>query len=277
MKNLLQFFIRYYFIILFILLETFGIILLIQHNTYQKAQLVNITHTFIGGISNKFASIRDYSSLRKENRQLIEENNRLYNLLKNLYRFNAVEKFIVNDSLYQQQYLFISAKVINNSTNKQYNYITLNKGKNDGIEKEMAVICNNGIIGIVKEVSNNFSSVLSFLNRLSYISAKIKNSEYINPGPLVWDGKNYRYGTLKDIPHHVKITIGDTIITSGYSATFPEGILIGIISDYSLKGGNYYEIKVKLSTDFKNLRNVQVIKNLYRKEQKQLEKSAQND
>ncbi|NJK85384.1 MAG: rod shape-determining protein MreC [Bacteroidales bacterium] len=148
-----------------------------------------------------------------------------------------------------KKYVFIHARVINNSTDKQYNYITLNRGNKDGIEKEMAVVCSDGIVGVVKEVSENFSSVISLLNLNIKINAKIKKSGYF--GPLQWTGTGYRKAVLSDIPHHVKITLGDTIVTSGFSAMIPEGYMIGVISDFKLKGGNYYEIEVDLSTDFK--------------------------
>ncbi len=275
MKDLLRFFVRHHFVITFIILETLALVILVNNNNYQKAIFVGFTHYVLGNVSKKASSVRDYASLREENRQLINENNRLYNLLKNSYRIRTIEKLMVNDTTTSRRYLYTSARVINNSTNKQYNYITLDKGKKDGIEPDMAVVCNDGIVGVVKEVSANFSSVISFLNRNLQISAKIKSSGYF--GPLEWTGKGYRKAVLRDIPHHVVIRKGDTIVTSGYSAMFPEGYMIGIISDFRLKGGNYYEVTVDLSTDFKNLKNVQVIKIFYRKEQLMLENSSKDD
>jgi rod shape-determining protein MreC len=219
--------------------------------------------------------MKEYVSLREENRQLIEENNKLYNLLKSSYRIPALTSFQLSDTVYKRHYLYIDTKVINNSTNKQYNYITLNKGKNHGIEPEMAVVSDKGIVGIVREVTNNYSSVMSLLNLKLKINGKIQRNDYF--GPLSWTGKGHSKATLTDIPHHVEILVGDTIVTSGYSAIFPEGYMIGIVSDFKLKGGNYFEITVNLATDFKNLSNVQVIENLFREEQIELENSAEND
>jgi rod shape-determining protein MreC len=275
MRNLLRFIVRHHFIILFILFETIAFFLLFRYNTFHKAKIVTLTHSIRGGFSRGFINIKEYLSLRQENRKLIEENNKLYNLLKSSYRITSFESFNVNDSVYKRKYIYTNAKVINNSTNKQYNYITLNKGKSHGIEQDMAVLSNDGIVGIVKDVTDNYSLVISLLNRNFKVNAKIKRTGYF--GPLLWTGKGHSKAILTDIPHHVKILIGDTVVTSGYSAIFPEGYMIGITSDYKLKGGNYYEITVDLATDFKNLSSVQVVKNLYREEQIELEKSAESD
>ena len=217
----------------------------------------------------------DYFALHEENRQLIRENNRLYNLAKSTVNISDIDRQSEKDSRKRLKYTYVPARVINNSTNKQFNYIILDKGKNDGIEPDMAVVCNDGIVGVIKEVSENFSSAISFLNRNLQISAKIKKSGHF--GPLEWTGTGHQKARLKDIPHNINIMLGDSVVTSGYSAIFPENYMIGRISDFSLKGGNYYEITVHLSTDFKSLRNVQVINNLYREEQLELENRNLDD
>ncbi len=275
MRNLLRFIVRHHFIILFILFEAIAFFLLFRYNTFHKAKIVNFTNSVKGGFSRIFINAREYISLREENRKLVEENNKLYNLLKSSYRITSFESYNVNDSVYKRKYIYTDAKVINNSTNKQYNYITLNKGKNHGIEQDMAVLSNDGIVGIVKDVTENYSLVISLLNRNLKVNAKIKRTGHF--GPLLWTGKGHSKVILTDIPHHVEILVGDTVVTSGYSAIFPEGYMIGITSDYKLKGGNYYEITVDLATDFKNLSSVQVVKNLYREEQIELEKSTESD
>lgn len=275
MKELLRFFIKYHFALIFILLESISITMLVRNNSFQHAQLVNFTQTVTGNFDKKISVIRDYFTLYDENRQLTKENNRLYNLVKSTVGFDYNERHTDKDSLRRLKYVYINARVINNSTNKQFNYITLDRGKEDGIERDMAVICNDGIVGIIKEVSEHFSTVISLLNRNLQVSAKIKKSGHF--GPLEWTGMGHRTARLKDIPHNINIKVGDSIVTSGYSAIFPEGYMIGVISDFSLKGGNYHEITVELSTDFKNIRNVQVIKNLYRKEQIELETETRND
>lgn len=275
MRNLIQFILKYYFFILFVLLEVSAVSLVVQHNKYHKAYFMNFKHAFEGNLSERFLNLKDYLNLRKENKRLVEENNKLYNRLTRYKSLSSENPNITEDSLYMQQYTYIPAKVINNSINKQYNYITLNKGSKQGIKEEMAVVSADGVVGVVKKVSDNFSSVISVLNRQFYINAKIKENGYF--GPLSWNGKNYRQVILSQIPHHVKVEIGDTIVTSGYSAIYPEGILIGVVSNYEMKGGNFYEITVDLSTDFKNLSQVQVINNFKKEEQKTLENSANND
>jgi rod shape-determining protein MreC len=275
MRNLLRFILRHNFIIIFILLEILAFILLIRTNKFHRAKYVNFTYSIVGGISKTFVNIKEYISLKEENRKLIEENNRLYNLLESSYRIATFDNATLNETMYERKYLYIDARVINNSTNKQYNYITLNKGRDHGIEPDMAVVSDKGIVGIVKDVTNDYASVLSLLNRKFKVNGKIKRNEYF--GPLSWTGKGHRKAILTDIPHHVDILIGDTIVTSGYSAIFPEGYMIGLVSDFKLKGGNYYEIKVDLAVDFKKLSNVQVVKNMFREEQIELEKTAEND
>ena len=139
----------------------------------------------------------------------------------------------------------------------------------------MAVVSPNGIVGVVNGVSKRFSTVMSLLNTDLHISAKIKKNNYF--GSLSWDGKNYREAILYEIPHHVPVSKGDTIITSGFSTIYPEGVLIGTIKDFEVKGGNFYEITVRLSTDFKNLTYVNLVSNLRKEEQIELEEQLEYD
>jgi rod shape-determining protein MreC len=217
-------------------------------------------------------NIKDYLSLRSENRMLAEENARLYNRIGSSFSDNAPDSVYIGDSIRPKKYFYITAKVVNSTVNKQFNFITLDKGSRAGVSPEMAVIGSEGIIGIVKSVSENYSSVLSVLNRDFMVSARIKSNGYF--GPLSWNGDNTEYATLVDIPHHVKITPGDTVITSGFGGIFPEGHLIGVIADFHLKGGNYFVIRVKLSTDFRKLNYVQVIRNFAKSETDSLDNAA---
>ena len=140
----------------------------------------------------------------------------------------------------------------------------------------MGVICSDGIVGIVKDVSEHYSSVISFLHKDSRISARIKKNGYI--GSMVWNGFDETIGELNDIAKHVNVSKGDTIITSSYSAIFPEGIMIGVVDEVNSTGGNnFQEIKVKLSTSFGKLTYVYIISNLFRDEQKALEEPLKND
>ncbi len=275
MRNLLRFIIQYHVFILFVIFEIFSISLLFTTSAYHEAKFYQAGQKIRKNIAYKIENWLDYFSLYKENKKLAEENNRLYNLLKSSYKVSYIDSAFRGDTVNPRRYTYISARVINNSTNKKYNYITLDKGKKHGIEPDMAVICGDGIVGITKTVSDNFSVAFSLLNPRFSVSAKIKSSGYF--GPLSWKGTSATKAILEDIPHHVRITKGDTILTSGYGSVFPENIMIGIISDYRLKGGNYYEITVKLSVDFQRLNQVQVIRNEFRDEIKTLEHNAINE
>jgi rod shape-determining protein MreC len=264
MRNLLRFIIQHHFLILFLLIESFSLFLLFNANPYQKVSFYSASHRISGRTSARIENIKDYFSLHNENRKLTEENSRLYNRLKSSYSLVVADSAYMGDSLSPRKFLYLTARVINNTVNKQYNYITLDKGSRGGIVPDMAVISGEGIVGIVKSVSTNYATVLSLLNRDFTVSAKIKKNDYF--GPLSWNGNSTENATLVDIPHHVKIEKGDTIVTSGYGGVFPEGYLIGVISDFRLKGGNYYEINVNISSDFRKITYVQVIKNYAKQE-----------
>lgn len=267
MRNLFRFIIQHHFLILFLVIETFSLFLLFSANDYQKVAFYNFSHKVSGRTALRMSNVRDYLSLHQENRKLAEENAMLYNNLTSSYSVSVLSQ--TADSVPDRKYYYLPTRVINNSVNKQYNYITLDRGSEAGIAPDMAVISTDGIVGIVKSVSQNYSSVLSVLNLDFTVSAKIKKNGYF--GPLSWSGSSSYYATLVDIPHHVKINEGDTIVTSGFGGVFPEGYLIGTISDFKLKGGNYYEIKVKLLNDFRKLNYVQVIRNFAKNEIDSLE------
>jgi rod shape-determining protein MreC len=241
-------------------------------NPYQKVKFYHASHRITGRLSIRIENFTDYLSLYNENRELAEENSRLYNLLRSSFSLQEAEKTFAGDTSLTGQYQYLTARVINNTVNKQFNYITLDRGSKVGIYPDMAVICNKGIVGIVKSVSPNYAAVLSVLNRDFIASGKIKKSGYF--GPISWNGKNSSYVTLVDIPHHVEISPGDTVVTSGFGGVFPEGFMIGLVDDARLKGGNYYEIRVKLSTDFRKLNHVQIIYNYARQEIDSLQNAA---
>jgi len=273
MKNLLHFIVRFHFTILFIVFELFCLLLLVNYNNYQKSQFLNSSNSISGGIYEKVSSVTDYLSLAKTNEELSRENAKLNNLLGSSFKSSVDSSFMYSDTLYRQQYIYRTAKIINNSVNKQLNYITLNKGRIHGIESDMGVVTANGVVGVVKSVSENYSSVISLLNSRIKISAKIKKNDYF--GSLSWDGKDYRKALLLDIPFHVQVRKGDTIVTSGFSSTFPEGLTLGIIDEVlTSSGSNFQEVKVLLSNDFKSLSYVKVIGDLLKEERIELEEGV---
>ena len=275
MKNLIQFLIRFYFIILFIIIEIIALSIVFQNNNFQKAKVVTLIQNIKGVYHTKIFSITEYLGLREISETLSTENTRLNNILQRAYRSDDIFFYKQDDPVYMQQYYMTGAKVINNKINTQHNFLTLNKGSEHGIRPGMAVISSDGIVGVIFDVSQQYATVISLLNTRLNISAQFKKNDYF--GSLQWDGKSYQKAVLNEIPHHVEINIGDSVITSGYSSIFPEGIQIGTVQDFHVKGGNFFEISVNLSTDFKKLRFVNIISNLQKKEQLELERSFPDD
>jgi len=275
MRNLLKLLYAYHFLILFIILESFSLFLIIQGSTFHHARFINSSRALTGSIYSTLDDIKSYIGLKQENFRLAQENTLLKNQLELLRKTEKVQKDTFPDTLHQKKYVYYLAQVVNNSVNKQYNYITLNRGARDGVTPDMGVISDKGVVGIVQGVSENYSTVLSVLNMAFTISAKIKKNGYF--GLLHWNGISDRICILDDIPQHVSLSKGDTIVTTGYSGIFPENLLLGTISDFELKGGNFYSIKVLLFNDFRNLNYVTLIDDIKKEEKLILEKTTGND
>ena len=275
MKNLFQLITKYYFFLLFLLLFSFSLYLVVRYNNYQNAQMSNFARNFSGNFFNWVSGYKEYIALKETNRSLLNENAELRNSNRNSWIRTIPYSEEADDSVYNRKYRYYPATVVNNSVNKQYNYLTLDKGSKQGIKPEMGVLSSQGVVGIVKDVSENFSTVIPILNRNLKLSAKFSKNNYF--GSLEWHGSNYKTARLQDIPHHVNIQPGDTIVTTGFSAVFPEGLLIGFVKDFKLEGGSFYTITVNLSTDFKNLFFVNVIENMLQEEQVELEKETPDD
>ncbi|MFO7827024.1 MAG: rod shape-determining protein MreC [Bacteroidales bacterium] len=273
MRSLLNFLLRIHFLLLFILIEIFSFSLLVNNNNFQRARFVNFTRQLSGNYHQRLTNLKQYFSLQEENQQLVEENTRLLNIIESTYKSDDIFFRNVNDTIYNQRYFYTPANVVNNSVNKKHNFITLDKGEKQGIKSEMAVVTNGSIVGVVKGVSQNFATVISLLNLDFKISAKVQKNGYF--GSLSWDGKDYQTAILNEIPLHADIQVGDTIITSGFSSIYPEGVLIGYIDHFEEKSGSFYTIYVKLSTEFKKLNNVNIIGNLTQKEKLKLEQQAE--
>ncbi len=274
MRNILAFIIRYHFLLLFLLLEIFSVALLVNSTYYQSSAILKAGSRATGRFYTSVSNATDYLKLRTTNEQLARENALLRQMKGVSFLKNDTSSFWVNDTLYKQQYKYIVSKVVLNTVGKRNNYIMLDKGSRSGIQKDMAVITSNGIVGTVVNVSENFSWVMSMLNKHTRISGRIiKNNQM---GTIVWNGIDHIYGTLTDIPAHVKIAKGDTIVSSGYSYIFPAGLIIGTITDFRVEQGeHFYTIPFKFSVDFNALQYVYVVKNLMKEEQESLEKSTE--
>ncbi|VAW16295.1 Rod shape-determining protein MreC [hydrothermal vent metagenome] len=252
-------------------------VLVFNYNNYQKVRFLNSSNRVSGAVYELFNSVSGYFNLANVNEELALENTKLRNELS---RHRGIEQkaglFLPDKSTGGLTYSFTSAKVIHNSVNKQYNYITLDKGAKDGVMPDRGIISKDGVIGILTNVSKTYSAGMSILNRKSNISAKLKRNNYF--GSITWDGRDYRYVQLKEVPLHVELHKGDTIVTSGYSSYFPEGVVIGVIHSFEKKGGEYfYSISVELGVDFKSITYVDIINNLKVGEIKELEKLNGNE
>ncbi|HLO90684.1 MAG: rod shape-determining protein MreC [Chloroflexota bacterium] len=273
MRQILAFIWRYNFFFLFLVLEVFSIILLVNKSYYQRAVITNFTDGFTGSVYDTYSSFTGYFHLKKENERLAMENAMLWQRLKDGQLTTDTTSIQLTDTLNRQTYRYTVAKVISNSTNNRNNYIMLNKGKKHGITPDMAVINPQGIVGTVVSVSDNFCWVMSALNKHSKISGRINRLNQM--GTIVWQGTNPRIGSLTDIPVHVKVHKGDSIYTSGFSYIFPEGIMVGRVDKIDVREGeHFYDIEFIWSADFNSLTYVYIVKNLLREEQVDLSKDV---
>lgn len=265
MRNLLEFLAKYNHWFLFIALEVIGLILLFQYNSYQRSVWFSSANVVAGKVYEWDAKITSYFSLGTINEQLTQRNVYLEQQVKTLSeKLNAATKDSIAAQLAATQALagfrLIPAKVITNSVDKQDNLITIDKGSADGIRKDMGVVSGNGVVGIVYLVSTHYSVIIPVLNSQSNISCTIKNRGYF--GYLHWNGGYVHLAYVDDIPRHAHFKIGDYVTTSGYSSVFPEGVMVGQIKYvFNSPDGLSYRLKVKLATDFGNLRDVCVIDN----------------
>ncbi|MBC8148028.1 MAG: rod shape-determining protein MreC [Bacteroidetes bacterium] len=276
MRNLFAFIWKNNFFFLFLLLEIIALSLVMQNNYYQNAAFVSSTNQITGSFMKTYDNVLQYFSLAATNKELAEENARLQSRLPQSFIIGDKKVYQINDTIYKQQFSYLNSKVIKNTVHKRNNYLMLDKGKNDGVKMDMGVISSNGIVGIVIEVSGNFSTVLSILHKKTNLSVMLKKNN--QKGTLTWNGDKYTIGTVTDIPTHVKVEKGDTIITSGNSALFPEGVLVGTVESYEIdKGVNLYEIEIRFSVDFNNLSYAYIVNNLFKEEQTQLEKLSNDE
>ena len=278
MRNLLNFFLKYNYWFLFILLEVISFALLFRFNNYQGSAFFTSSNQVAGMAYEAANNVTGYFHLKSINDDLVQKNvelelqmERLRSALMELTSDSTGLERMKSDAL--KGYDIYRANVINNSLTHVDNYITLDKGENDGLRSEMGVINGSGVAGIVYHTSANYSVVIPILNSKSSISCKIKRSDYF--GFLKWDGGSSEYATVKDMPRHSLFSLGDTIVTSGHSAVFPGGIPIGTVEDMSdSHDGLSYLLKVKLFTDFGRLNDVRVIAQKGQEEQLELEQKV---
>ena len=259
MRQLLNFFLKFRTSILFLILFNISLALTVNVHDYHKSKLLNLTSAVTGSIHEFFSDISNYLNLKNENRVLLLENNRLKEL-----EFN-IKKTEYKLSKGNEKYKLTTATLIKNSYSLTKNYLIINKGSDNLINEDLGVITSNGIVGVIDKVSNKYSRIISVLNTMSKINAKLKKSNHF--GTLEWNGNNSNIVQLHDIQALVELTIGDTIVTSGYSSIFPKNIPIGSIKSFKLNDTkDLFVIDIKLFNDMTNLEHVHIIENINIKE-----------
>jgi rod shape-determining protein MreC len=260
--------------LLFLLLLGISLFLSIQSHSYHRSKVISSANFISGGVYEKINNVSEYLYLRTQNDALAQENAKLRSLLFNAKDTTAIPKI---DSLKGVKPSdIIVSKVIHNSFNSHENYLTLNSGILEGVKQDMGVINSLGIVGIIDNTSNNYSTVISILNIKSQINAKLKKSNHF--GSLIWNGKNTGFVQLIDIPRLAAIRKGDTIVTGGQSVIFPENINIGTVDKiYIDNQTNYYTLNVRLFNDMTNLGHVYIIKGKNRDEIINLEKKEEEN
>ena len=270
---------------MFFICEIVSFVLIYRNNVYQRNVMLSSANAITGRLLSVSGAVFYYFDLQKVNQEIHERNSLLeMEVIRLREQMNiktndtiSFGRVYLNDSvLKSNRYHFIPASVVNNSVNKPHNYITIDKGKNDGIRPDMGVISPQGIVGIVTNVNNSFSVVMSMLNMKSRMSCKIRHTNFT--GSLSWKGGDVKYAYLDHIATHATFQVGDSIESSGYSDAFPPGILVGTIESYTRQtDDNFYSLKVRLASDFQSLHLLSVIDNRLQKEQKEVEWEARRN
>ena len=273
MRNIFLFIRRYRTFITFLILQVVALWFLFSYNRFHRAKFLGIANEMTGRINTQYNKVEDYFTLKAENQRLHRFNDSLLNLLPRNFSKRDSTMQMTQDSIPSdtagnyRRYFSRPATVVYNTINAQKNYIQINRGSNQGIKDNMAVVSSNGsAVGVVVNVSANFSQVMSLLHVQSTVSASIKRSGDF--GTIEWDGKDPRYLTLKRIPKTTEIKKGDTVLTSAVSFNFPPGYMVGTIYDIKLDNTTgLYLLKIKTAANFYNLQQVHVIENIERDEQ----------
>ena len=280
MQNLLDFFLKYYHWMMFLVLEIISVVLLFRYNSYQGSVWLSSANSVSGKVYEWQSDVTQFFSLTDRNAQLEQRN---VELERQLHALQEKIDSMVSDSLPKPVYdhvlandcKLIAAKVIANSIDTPDNLITINRGRADGVRPDMGVICGTGIVGVVYMASQHYAIVIPVLNQRSRISCTVRGRDYF--GYLTWNGGDAAVAYVDDIPRHAKFLKGEWVETSGFSAIFPPGISVGKIKAvYNSSNGLSYRLKVELSTDFSRLRDVSVIESFAAAERQLLNQSAQD-
>lgn len=282
MRNIFLFIRRYFNFLFFLVLQIIALSFLFRYNKFHEAAFMGVANELTGRVSSKYSNVEYYFHLKKTNESLARQNEQLLNQLKSNFQGpDSLTKVVVDTTIIDtvatvRKYLWRGARVVNNSVSLQNNYLTIHRGERQGVKKDMGVISPQGIVGMVVNTSENFAVVMTMLNRQSSVSAKLSKTGEI--GKVQWDGKSPDYVTMINIPKSVPVAKGDSVVTSGYSLSFPPNIMIGVVTDIlDNKSSNFYTLLIKPSTNFYNVEYVTVVDNLQKDEQKRLEEAARKN
>lgn len=278
MRNLWIFLSRYNAFFFFAIFFIIGIVLTVRNNAYQHSVMLNSTNEVVGTALKRLNIVKRYLSLGEVNDSLASENAALKTKLLALSVVDSSKNVLVKDSTNHQQYTLVPAKVIKNSITLTNNIITIMKGSNDGVVKDMAVISpQKGVIGFVQNVSTNFATIRPLLNSETAISVILKKNNAF--GSLIWGDNNFDYRTayVKEIPNHYKVNVGDTIVTSG-AGGFPKGIEVGKVTNTNVStGDSFMTLKISLFNDFATLQYVYLIKDKFAQEVQSIQPEIKNE
>ncbi|MCQ2289805.1 MAG: rod shape-determining protein MreC [Muribaculaceae bacterium] len=280
MNNLLQFLVKHVPWFVFIIYVVISCILLFRSNPYQQSVYLSSANGISSTVYEGYSGISSYFGLKSVNEDLQARNTELELEVAQLKKQLNNYKLQIPDTTgilakSKPDFTYVVANVISNSVAQPANFITIDRGSEDGIVPEMGVVGHNGVVGIVNVVGKHSARIISLINPYIRLSCKVKKNGKF--GTLKWIGEDYRYATLTELPRDGKYTKGDSVVTSGYSALFPEGIMVGIVEgEDKTQSSNFMAVKVRLSTDFSQLKNVSALNNKMRVELKALE-SKDND
>ncbi len=274
MRALIRFLMQFKTLFLFFLMEIVSLAMIVNHSLFQRVHFLNSSNVVVGVLYEYADAVKDYFSLGEVNQRLTSENSSLKRQITELRSQLSAMRYDTTyvrrkDLSVKKDYIFRTAHVVAATTNLSNNYLTIDKGRKDGIKDGMGVINDQGVVGIVSSVSSHFSVVLPIINSYARMNAKLAGKS--EEGTLFWNGGDIRYAYLEEVPHYIEVSEGDSVRTSVYSSVFPEGMLVGKVVSWRSRKDNFYSIEVALSVDFGNLSYVDVIEFKNADEKKKLE------
>ena len=267
MQTLLKFILRYGNFLLFLLLEVAAFLLVVWSNAYPRSSALSTANRLVAWQYEIVAEVTGYFGLKGVNERLAAENAALRSQIENSGQMPGCAGvpacYLAQDSavsMMRGKVVYREGKVVQMTMNSMRNYLTINRGEEDSVYEGMGVRNEEGAVGIVATVGKHYAVVLPIINIETHLSCRFLKNDYI--GTLQWDGRDTRFAELADVATHLEVNVGDTIVTSGLSTSFPAGVPVGVVEECRLEeGASYYTVRVRLATDFRRLRYIEVIDN----------------